>query len=406
MTILSAFSSDAIGLISLAAFERGALIQYRNPASPAFVAPRLICPAFSNSQLRRFERGIRMMQLGLTESLPTLVARRFAAAKDAGHLIFSQTHLEILRPGGTPYQLRYCPALANKPTGKPKADEGNNKKRFDPFENPSPDLLITHFPKENPTHFLVLNKFPVIPNHFILATTAWREQTDILEKEDLAAAYACVKAWSEDSQTGGAKPRRLFAFFNSGYESGASQPHRHLQFLPVESMSEDDETGTWRPLIDTVPSQPASSESEFRRIPWLPLANFALPLPPNASAESLHEIYLSLYKAAAVAAGVPRNEVRSSTGPAAVSYNLAMTESTMMICPRKSVSAVVEVDDAVRKDIHEAGVVELNGTLLGGTMMVKAEAEWSELRRGSDGLMKVLSSIGYPQPDIRELALL
>ena len=73
---------------------------------PAFVAPRLICPAFSNSQLRRFERGIRMMQLGLTESLPALVARRFSAAKDAGHLIFSQTHLEILRPGGTPVRLR------------------------------------------------------------------------------------------------------------------------------------------------------------------------------------------------------------------------------------------------------------------------------------------------------------
>lgn len=222
----------------------------------------------------------------------------------------------------------------------------------------------------------------------------------------MAAAYACVKAWSDDSQTDGTKPRRLFAFFNSGYESGASQPHRHLQFLPVESMSQDDETGTWRPLIDTVPSQPASPESEFRRISWLPLANFALPLPPNASAERLHEIYVSLYKAAAVAAGVPRNEVRSSTGPAAVSYNLAMTESTMMICPRKSVSAVVEVDDAVRKDIHEAGVVELNGTLLGGTMMVKAEAEWSELRRSSDCLMKVLGSIGYPQPDIREVALL
>ncbi|KAL4784710.1 ATP adenylyltransferase-domain-containing protein [Aspergillus varians] len=346
------------------------------------------------------------MQLGLTESLPALVARRFTAAKDAGHLVFSHTHLEILRPGGVPYQLRYCPALANKPTGKPKADEGAPKKRFDPFENPSPDLLIAHFPKENPTHFLVLNKFPVIPNHFILATTAWREQTDILEKEDLAAAYACIKTWGHEPQPDGTGPKKLFAFFNSGYESGASQPHRHLQFLPVESMAQDAEPGTWMPLIDTVPSQPVSSESEFRRISWIPLANFALPIPPDASAERLHEIYLSLYKAAAVAAGVPRYQVRSNTGPAAVSYNLAMTESTMMICPRKSVSAVISVDDAARKDVAEAGVVELNGTLLAGTMMVKAEAEWNELRRSSDGLMKVLASIGYPQPDIREVSLL
>ncbi|KAL6239318.1 hypothetical protein BDW75DRAFT_227219 [Aspergillus navahoensis] len=353
-----------------------------------------------------FKQRIHRMQLGLTESLPALVAKRFTAAKDAGHLIFSQTHLEILRPGGVPYQLRYCPALANKPTGKPKADEGSTKKRFDPFENPSPELVIAHFPKESPTHFLVLNKFPVIPNHFILATTAWREQTDILEKEDLAAAYACLKAWNDGNQSGGTSSKRLFAFFNSGYESGASQPHRHLQFIPVEAMAQDDETGTWKPLIDCVPSQPASSESEFRRVTGIPLANFALPLPSNASAEKLHELYISLYKAAAVAAGVPRSQLQSNTGPAAVSYNLAMTDSTMMICPRKSVSAVVSVDNATRKDIAEAGVVELNGTLLAGTMMVKAEAEWNELRRSPDALMKVLASIGYPHPDPREVSLL
>ncbi|KAL4802959.1 ATP adenylyltransferase-domain-containing protein [Aspergillus unguis] len=346
------------------------------------------------------------MQLGLTESLPALVSKRFTAARDAGHLIFSQTHLEILRPGGVPYQLRYCPALANKPTGKPKADDGAPKKRFDPFENPSPDLLIAHFPKENPTHFLVLNKFPVIPNHFILATTAWQEQTDILDKEDLAAAYACVKAWGEGSPAIGTERKRLFAFFNSGYESGASQPHRHLQFLPVESMAEDDESKSWSPLIDTVPAQPASSDSELRRVDGVPLANFALPLPTDASAEKLYEIYLSLYRAAGVAAAVPKHNLRSGTGPAAFSYNLAMTDSTMMICPRRSVSAVISVDDSARKDIVEAGVVELNGTLLAGTMMVKAEAEWNELRQNSDAILRVLGAIGYPHPNIKEVSSL
>ncbi|KAL2831813.1 ATP adenylyltransferase-domain-containing protein [Aspergillus cavernicola] len=347
-----------------------------------------------------------MMQLGITENLPALVARRFTIAKDAGHLIFSQTHLAILRPGGLPHQLRYCPALANKPTGKAKPEEPRTKKRFDPFENPSPDLVIAHIPRENPTHFLVLNKFPVIPNHFILATTDWQEQTDILEKGDLAAAYACVKAWRDENQTDGTGPRRLFAFFNSGEESGASQPHRHLQFIPVESMSEDDESGTWRPLIDTISLQPPSPESDFRRITEIPLANFALPLPPNASAESLHNIYLSLYKAAAVAAGVPRSQARSTSGPAVISYNLAMTESMMMICPRRSTSAVISVDDATREDVAEAGVVELNGTILAGTLLVKAEAEWDEVRRTPNSLMKVFEAIGYPHPDMREVSLL
>ncbi|KAJ0421099.1 HIT-like domain-containing protein [Aspergillus carlsbadensis] len=346
------------------------------------------------------------MQLGITENLPALVAKRFTAAKDAGHLIFSQTHLAILHTGGIPFQLRYCPALANKPTGKPKPDEARTGKRFDPFENPSPELLIAHIPKENPTHFLVLNKFPVIPNHFILATKDWQEQTDILEKEDLAAAYACVKAWKEENQTSSTGPRRLFAFFNSGEDSGASQPHRHLQFLPIEAISEDDKSRSWRPLIDAVSSRPASSDSEFRQITAIPVANFALPLPSDPSAESLHRIYSTLYKAAAVAAGVPRSAAQATSGPAVISYNLAMTESTMIICPRKSTSAHISVDDATRKDVAEAGIVELNGTVLAGTLMVKAEAEWDELRRTPDSLARVLEAIGYPHPDPREISLL
>jgi hypothetical protein len=42
------------------------------------------------------------MQLGLSESLSSLVARRFATARDAGHLTFSATHLSIIHSSGIP----------------------------------------------------------------------------------------------------------------------------------------------------------------------------------------------------------------------------------------------------------------------------------------------------------------
>ena len=73
-----------------------------SPTAPRIYSPTLSNPVFSNSPRHSFKRRIHRMQLGLTESLPALVAKRFTAAKDAGHLIFSQTHLEILRPGGVP----------------------------------------------------------------------------------------------------------------------------------------------------------------------------------------------------------------------------------------------------------------------------------------------------------------
>jgi ATP adenylyltransferase len=142
------------------------------------------------------------------------------------------------------FQLRYCPALAKKP--EPRKDT-TPKKKVDPFAHPPAELFITDVPTSSPSHFLVLNKYPVIPNHFILATKANKQQTHELEEDDLQATYACLQAWQDKDDR-----CRLFAFFNSGDHSGASQPHRHLQFLPVESMHEGDKSAGWDVLLDSI----------------------------------------------------------------------------------------------------------------------------------------------------------
>lgn len=205
------------------------------------------------------------MLLNLSEALPCLVQTKFAAAKASEALIFSSTELSVIRTSaGIPvsnvivymcarptenlqFQLRYCPALAKKP--EPKKDAGP-KKKIDPFENPPQELFITDVPTTDPSHFLVLNKYPVIPNHFILATKENKKQTHVLEQADLEATYACLKAWQADGS--GTDRGSLFAFFNSGDNSGASQPHRHLQFLPVESMHEGEKSAGWDVLVRSV----------------------------------------------------------------------------------------------------------------------------------------------------------
>jgi ATP adenylyltransferase len=93
----------------------------------------------------------------------------------------------------------------------------------------------------------VLNKFPIIAEHFIIATKPNKKQTHVLEQDDLEATFACLKAWQAGSDS---KQKRLFAFFNSGEHSGASQPHRHLQFLPLERMHEGEATRGWDLLIN------------------------------------------------------------------------------------------------------------------------------------------------------------
>jgi ATP adenylyltransferase len=135
------------------------------------------------------------------------------------------------------FQLRFSPSLASKP----KSAKKSSSKPFDPFETPQKGLFVTDLGQ---FHYLVLNKFPVIPDHFILATTEFKEQTDLLEEQDIEATYKCIKQYREVG-------KELFGFFNSGENSGASQRHRHLQFLPVDSMRSGlNETSQWSVLAD------------------------------------------------------------------------------------------------------------------------------------------------------------
>lgn len=283
----------------------------------------------------------------------------------------------------------------------------NRGPKPDPFENPSRDLLVAEIPGGNGGgHVIVLNKFPVIPRHFILATKEFRNQTDLLEKEDLEVAFQCIQAWkSQDGmEEGEERERRLFAFFNSGDESGASQPHRHLQLLPVEDMrdqQEEQEGGgsKWTPLIDRVAT--ADEESGFRHLQSLPFKHFALSLPVSPSPETLYQSYLSLYRAAveasaAVVGGWTSEETAAklaqTSGPAAIDYNLAMTESAMMICPRRSETALLQEPAE-----EGAGKVSLNGTILAGTLMVKQETEWDDLRNKPDKINSLLAAVGIPK---------
>lgn len=60
----------------------------------------LSVPSGTESIAKRSTQTSTNMQLGLKESLPALVAKRFTAAKENGHLIFSHTHLSIINSGG------------------------------------------------------------------------------------------------------------------------------------------------------------------------------------------------------------------------------------------------------------------------------------------------------------------
>lgn len=289
------------------------------------------------------------------------------------------------------FQVRYCPSLAKKPLPK-KDQDAKPKKKHNPFENPDPALFITDIPgsSETPSHYLVLNKFPIIPSHFILATKTNKAQTHALEPADLEAAYACLRAWGN-----GSSDRQLYGFFNSGEHSGASQPHRHLQFVPVEGMRESDDSGEWDLLMNRIVNGDAD----------VPFEVFWEAVSDDFSIQELHAIYTRLYDKAlsAVKAFIQHNPGaldlhETSSGDVPFSYNLGMTSKALMIIPRQKEGAPLTVDG------QEVGFAAFNGTVLAGTMIVKKHEEWDLLKGNGSLINELLQEIGIPRTEYAKKA--
>jgi ATP adenylyltransferase len=236
-----------------------------------------------------------------------------------------------------------------------------------------------------------------VPEHFILATTAFKPQTHLLEPEDLAATYACIDAYHGTGDGDG--NGELFAFFNSGVHSGASQPHRHIQLLPVARM---------RDGIDAAPSHAAAWDVLAKRLPMdppprTPFTTFATSITEDMTPHGLHAAYIDLYHRACRAvdgfmhhSAVPADEATS--GEARISYNMAMTRHELVVCPRLSEGAtIIQAGKAI-------GKMSLNGTLLAGTVLVKSQTEYDTLKKDQNLLVDVLRQIGVPTGAGRGLA--
>lgn len=183
----------------------------------------------------------------------------------------------------------------------------------------------------------------------------------------------------------------LFAFFNSGEHSGASQPHRHLQLLPVARMKDGLAQGNdWNILADRLVNSGAELGNGK-----LPFVTFAESIREDMEPEELRAIYLRLYRKSCAAAQVEDGHseeepvCRLDGVETVISYNLAMTRNAMVLCPRKAEGSLV-----VDKNGQEVGKVALNGTVLAGTALVKSQPEWDALRADPDQLCNILGKTG------------
>ncbi|KAI9020446.1 ATP adenylyltransferase-domain-containing protein [Hyaloraphidium curvatum] len=302
-------------------------------------------------------------------SLRSSVQKVFDRALADNALIWHQSKLETVESGGVKFQIRLVPSLAKKPKlggEKPASEKPSNPKPFNPFLPPDPALLVTKLGDYN----VVLNKFCVNRDHFILATSDYRIQNELLRTADLAAIWTCLSEWDDDS-----KP--LLVFHNCGPLSGASQPHKHVQAIPSESGIPIEEA-----ISRAAPGRPAAGPFA---LPEFAFHHRVILLPDGVSdPEQLKDVYRTLVAAAfgpleidlSVYDGVDVAAERMD--PSIPSHNLLLTKRWMMCVPRRA---------------ETFGGLGVNSVGFAGWLLATDEDQMRNMK--ASGPMSVLQNLAY-----------
>ncbi|XOT96518.1 phosphorylase, partial [Alcaligenes pakistanensis] len=139
------------------------------------------------------------------------------AALASGDLLPVQAQEERLQDQGLTFFVRWVSTLAAKDAASVSIPGGPRDPNFNPFLPPAPALTVAD---ASSTHNIVLNKFAVCDLHLVLADKVFCEQLSPLRDIDfrILADFLTLQ--------GG------LGFYNGGGPAGASQRHKHTQWIP------------------------------------------------------------------------------------------------------------------------------------------------------------------------------
>lgn len=281
-----------------------------------------------------------------------VVSRR---ARAAGALQPVETVCEYRQQAGIRFALRQVVRSVPAPAGR-----GVGTASVDPFLPYERELYVADLGAE---HVALLNKYNVFDNHLLIITRDYEDQEAWLTAADFRALWRCMGAF------------KAFGFYNGGRTAGASQPHKHLQVVPLPLS----EAGPAVPLSALVPR--AAQLSEAGVVPELPYLHGVMPIPrqwwqsPRDGAQAAFEGYRSLVQAVGLSAG-PISRGQRQSAP----YNLLVTAAWMMLVPRR------------REAFHG---VTINSLGLAGAMLARDEEQLALLKQR--GPMAALEYVTVPR---------
>lgn len=270
-----------------------------------------------------------------TGPLWNTLVERTARALASGALVPIRTEVEVIEDEGVPFLVRVVSNLERKAKAAPPPSDGKPPKN--PFLAPyEEDLFVTLVP---PDHACLLNKFNVFDHHALLVTRDYEDQDSLLTPADFEALLHCTAEVD------------ALSFYNGGRVAGASQPHKHLQFVQVPLAAD----GRRTPMDEVLGRRP------------LPFRH-ALG-PPLQTPEQAHSTYLALLREVGCEKpGTP--------------YNLLATRDWTMVVPRTQ---------------ECFGPISLNALAFAGSLLVRNREQLEHVR--SVGPMSVLRAVTGSSPE-------
>lgn len=273
--------------------------------------------------------------------------------------------------------VRIASSLAKKP---PTKHHTPNQVPTDPFENPSSQKLFGG--PITASHSLIFNKFNLVDDHMVVVTNEFESQYDPLSLKDMEAIWKCLV------DLGG------MGFFNGGRLAGASQPHKHLQFLPtplvpgsqyalpIEALLLDPNalaSGIKKAI--TIPHSLNSTHSLGVTLfshPSLPFFNLFGLIPEEMGSSEAPTIFLETYHEM-LRLSKPQYEQNSVEEPHC--FNLLILKKWMLFVPRS-------------KECLNDTTISINSMGFAGTLFVKSTEHFEIVKQV--GPMGVLQALTLP----------
>lgn len=264
------------------------------------------------------------------------------------------TEPDSVEDRGVRFQIRVASSLARKELAARRPSRSANP--FLPYDD---DLFVADVSE---THVALLNKYPVLEHHLLLVTRRFEDQESPLTRTDFVAL---VRSMTEFDGLG---------FYNSGRIAGASQPHKHIQLVPLP-MTTDGPRVPIEPLLSGIDAEDAPRRSET-----LPFENVVVRREEDAGSGSEDEQagrLLGQYRSMLAAAGLDDERPRP--------YNLLVTRDWLLLVPR-------------RREHYRS--ISVNALGFAGSFFVKDRRERDLLvRAGPAAVLKAVAGGAFAGPE-------